>query len=163
MDECKVHYCKLTNTVATNRIKLQIKSPPLPSSSQIVEIGRSTPWNLYCTSLAPWHERLNNSFLQLLQLWRATYISNIDENIIIEKRQLTFPILNLFFCTLFKRLHAPTPCVRTSRLQCTQEILIQEILTKALQFPAPRFLKSTTAATVVRGPKTFRRTKKLKA
>ena len=97
MDEYKEHYCKLTNTVATDRIKFQIKNPPLPSSSQIVEMGRSTPWNLYCTSLAPWHERLNNSFLQLLQLWRATYISNIDENIIIEKRQLTFPILNLFF------------------------------------------------------------------
>ena len=97
MDEYKEHYCKLTNTVATDRIKLQIKTPPLPSSSQIVEIRRSTPWNLFCTSLAPWHERLNNSFLQLLQLWRATYISNIDENIIIEKRQLTFPILNLFF------------------------------------------------------------------
>ena len=28
---------------------------------------------------------------------QSTYISNIDENIIIEKRQLTFPILNLFF------------------------------------------------------------------
>ena len=104
MDEYKEHYCKLTNTVATDPIKLQIKTPPLPSSLQIVEIGRSTPWNLYCTSLAPWHERLNNSFLQLLQLWRATYISNIDENIIIEKRQLTFPILNLF-----SRLHSPTP------------------------------------------------------
>ena len=82
----------------SNRFKFGISNrATLPSCSQIVEIGRSTPWNLYCTSLAPWHERLNNSFLQLLQLWRATYISNIDENIIIEKRQLTFPILNLFF------------------------------------------------------------------
>ena len=149
MDEYKEHYCKLTNTVATDPIKLQIKTPPLPSSLQIVEIGRSTPWNLYCTSMAPWHERLNNSFLQLLQLhikyrwkyhhWKATTHISYSESV--------------------QSTTLPYPLWPNIKIIVYTEILIQEILTKALQFPPPPPPSSTFYVVILKHTSLFDRSK----